>query len=254
MRLLVSGGAALPEELSYIYIGAGIPIVQGYGLTETSPVVTASTIKDNRVGTVGKAIPNVDIRIAEDGEIEVRGPNVMRGYYNKPDETRAVFTSDGWFKTGDIGAIDQDGFLRITDRKKELFKTSGGKYISPQPIEQAIKGSRFVNQVVLIGAERKFPAALVVPVWEQLESYCKLKGIECKSHREMCEHPRIVDLIQRQIEGLTPNLAKYERIKKVALLENEFTIEGGELTPTLKVKRRVIDQKYRDVIEKIYAE
>jgi long-chain acyl-CoA synthetase len=254
MRLLVSGGAALPEDLSYIYIGAGIPIVQGYGLTETSPVITTSRIEDNRVGTVGKAIPNVDIRIAEDGEIEVRGPNVMSGYYNKPEETRAVFTSDGWFKTGDIGTIDQDGFLRITDRKKELFKTSGGKYISPQPIEQAIKGSRFVNQVVLIGAERKFPAALVVPVWEQLESYCKLKGIEVKSHSELCRHPRIIDLIQRQIDGLTPNLAKYERIKKVALLENEFTVEGGELTPTLKVKRRVIDEKYRDVIEKIYAE
>jgi long-chain acyl-CoA synthetase len=254
MRLLVSGGAALPEDLSYIYIGAGIPIVQGYGLTETSPVITTSRIEDNRVGTVGKAIPNVDIRIAEDGEIEVRGPNVMSGYYNKPEETRAVFTSDGWFKTGDIGTIDQDGFLRITDRKKELFKTSGGKYISPQPIEQAIKGSRFVNQVVLIGAERKFPAALVVPVWEQLESYCKLKGIEVKSHSELCRHPRIIDLIQRQIDGLTPNLAKYERIKKVALLENEFTVEGGELTPTLKVKRRVIDEKYRDVIEKLYEE
>ena len=254
MRLLVSGGAALPEDLSYIYIGAGIPIVQGYGLTETSPVITAGRIEDNRVGTVGKAIANVEIRIAEDGEIEVRGPNVMRGYYNKPEETRAVFTSDGWFKTGDIGAIDEDGFLRITDRKKELFKTSGGKYIAPQPIEQAIKGSRFVNQVVLIGAERKFPAALIVPVWEQVESYCKLKGIEVKSRSELCKHPRIIDLIQRQVDGLTPNLAKYERIKKVALLENEFTIEGGELTPTLKVKRRVIDQKYRDVIEKLYEE
>ncbi|HEV8169879.1 MAG TPA: long-chain fatty acid--CoA ligase, partial [Pyrinomonadaceae bacterium] len=191
MRLLVSGGAALPEELSYIYIGAGIPIVQGYGLTETSPVITTSKIEDNRVGTVGKAIPNVEIRIAEDGEIEVRGPNIMRGYYNKPEETRAVFTPDGWFKTGDIGTLDQDGFLRITDRKKELFKTSGGKYISPQPIEQAIKASRFVSQVVLIGAERKFPAALVVPVWEQIESYCKLKGIEVKGHSELCHHPRI---------------------------------------------------------------
>ena len=254
IRLLVSGGAALPEDLSYIYIGAGIPIVQGYGLTETSPVITTSQIENNRVGTVGKAIPNVDIRIAEDGEIEVRGPNVMRGYYNKPEETRKVFTADGWFKTGDIGTLDEDGFLRITDRKKELFKTSGGKYISPQPIEQAIKGSRFVNQVVLIGAERKFPAALIVPVWEQLESYCKLKGIEVKSRSELCRHPRIIDLIQRQIDALTPNLAKYERIKKVALLENEFTQEGGELTPTLKVKRRVIDEKYRDVIERLYQE
>jgi len=254
MRILVSGGAALPEDLAFTYIGAGIPIVQGYGLTETSPVITTGRLEDNRPGTVGKAIPNVEIRIAEDGEIEVRGPNIMQGYYNKPDETRAVFTADGWFKTGDVGTIDQEGFLRITDRKKELFKTSGGKYISPQPIEQAIKGSRFVNQVVLIGAERKFPAALVVPVWEQIESYCKLKGIEITNHTELCRHPRIVDLIQRQIDGFTPNLAKYERIKKVALLENEFTIEGGELTPTLKVKRRVIDQKYKDVIERLYEE
>jgi len=254
MRLLVSGGAALSEELSYIYFGAGIPIVQGYGLTETSPVITTSSIDEIRPGTVGKAIPNVEIRIAEDGEIEVRGPNVMRGYYNKPEATRDVFTSDGWFKTGDVGALDKDGFLCITDRKKELFKTSGGKYIAPQPIEQAIKGSRFVSQVVLIGAERKFPAALIVPVWEQLESYCKLKGISVSSRSELCRHPRIIDLIQRQIDALTPNLAKYERIKKIALLENEFTIEGGELTPTLKVKRRVIDEKYRDVIEGLYQE
>ncbi|HZN05980.1 MAG TPA: long-chain fatty acid--CoA ligase, partial [Pyrinomonadaceae bacterium] len=254
MRLLLSGGAALADDLARIYIGAGIPIIQGYGLTETSPVVTASHMDNIRVGTVGRAIPNVEIRIAPDGEIEVRGPNVMRGYYNKPEETRAVFTEDGWFKTGDVGTLDADGFLRITDRKKELFKTSGGKYISPQPIEQAIKGSRFVNQVVLVGAERKFPAALIVPMWEQLESYCKLKGIEVKSRQEMCEHPRIIDLFQRQIDKLTPNLARYEKIKKVALLENEFSIESGELTPTLKVKRRVIDQKYRDVIEKLYKD
>lgn len=254
MRLLVSGGAALPEDLAYIYNGAGIPIIQGYGLTETSPVITTSRLDDIHVGTVGTAIPHVEIRIAADGEIEVRGPNVMRGYYNKPEETRAVFTDDGWFKTGDVGMLDADGFLRITDRKKELFKTSGGKYIAPQPIEQAIKGSRFVNQVVLVGAERKFPAALIVPAWEQLESYCKLKGIEIKDRRELCAHPRIIDLFERQIERLTPNLSRYEKIKKVALLEDEFTIEGGELTPTLKVKRRVIDQKYRDAIEKLYAE
>lgn len=254
IRLLLSGGAALPEELAYIYIGAGIPIIQGYGLTETSPVITASVIEDCRPGTVGKAIPNVEIRIAQDGEIETRGPNVMKGYYNKPEETRAVFTSDGWFKTGDIGTIDADGFLRITDRKKELFKTSGGKYISPQPIEQAIKGSRFVSQVVLVGAGRKFPAALIVPVWEQLESYCKLKGIQIQSRKELCHHPRILDLLHRQIEALTPNLARYEKIKAIALLENEFSIEGGELTPTLKIKRRVIDEKYLDVINRLYEE
>jgi len=253
IRLLISGGAALPADLATIYIGAGIPIIQGYGLTETSPVITTGQIDDNRIGTVGKVIPNVEIRIAEDGEIETRGPNVMQGYYNKPEQTRAVFTEDGWFKTGDIGTIDADGFLRITDRKKELFKTSGGKYISPQPIEQAIRSSRFVNQVVLIGNERKFPAALIVPVWEQLESYCKLKGIEFKSHSDLCHNPRIINLLERQIDALTPDLAKYEKIKAIALIEDEFTIEGGELTPTLKIKRRVVDEKYRDVIDQIYA-
>ncbi|HEY0430218.1 MAG TPA: long-chain fatty acid--CoA ligase, partial [Pyrinomonadaceae bacterium] len=190
IRLLISGGAALPEELGYIYIGAGLPIVQGYGLTETSPVITAGVMEDNRVGTVGKPIKNVEVRIAGDGEIETRGPNVMRGYYNKPEETRAVFTEDGWFKTGDIGTLDADGFLRITDRKKELFKTSGGKYIAPQPIEQLMKGSRFVNQVVLIGNGRKFPAALIVPDWERLESYAQLKSIKVNNRTELCRHPK----------------------------------------------------------------
>jgi long-chain acyl-CoA synthetase len=253
IRLLVSGGAALPEDLALVYIGAGLPIVQGYGLTETSPVITAGVLEDNRVGTVGKPIRNVEVRIARDGEIETRGPQVMRGYYNKPEETRAAFTADGWFKTGDIGALDEDGFLRITDRKKELFKTSGGKYVAPQPIEQLIKGSRFVNQVVLVGNGRKFPAALIVPDWERIESYAQLKGIK-GSHAELCRHPRIVDLLERQIAALTPDLPQYERVKKVALLEKEFTIEGGELTPTLKVKRRVVDEKYREAIDALYAE
>src|SRR4030095_13654932 len=254
IRLLVSGGGALPEELALLYIGAGLPIVQGYGLTETSPVITAGVLEDNRVGTVGKPIRNVDVRIASYGEIETRGPNVMRGYFNKPEETRAVFAEDGWFKTGDIGTLDEEGFLHITDRKKELFKTSGGKYIAPQPIEQMIKGSRFVNQVVLIGNGRKFPAALIVPDWELIESYAQLKGIKGKNHAELCRHPRIVDLFQRQIDGLTTDLAQYERVKKVALLENELTIEGGELTPTLKVKRRVVDERYRQVIDQLYEE
>jgi long-chain acyl-CoA synthetase len=253
IRLLISGGAALSADLASIYIGAGLPIVQGYGLTETSPVMTTSNISNIKVGTVGTPIPNCEIRIAADGEIETRGPNVMSGYYNKPEETRAVFTDDGWFKTGDIGTIDEGGFLRITDRKKELFKTSGGKYISPQPIEQAIKRSRFVNQVVLIGNERKFPAALIVPDWELIDSYVRLKGMPEQSRGDLCSNERIIDLFQRQIDSLTPNLAKYEKVKRIALLENEFTIEGGELTPTLKVKRRVIDEKYRDVIEQLYA-
>lgn len=254
IRVLVSGGAALPEDLGYMYLGAGIPIIQGYGLTETSPGITSCTLGANRIGTVGRAVPHVEIRIAPDGEVETRGPNVMQGYYNKPQETRAVFTDDGWFKTGDIGTIDEDGFLRITDRKKELFKTSGGKYIAPQQIEQMIKGSRFVNQVVLVGNGRKFPAALVVPDWERVESYAQLKGIKASNHAELCKHPRIIDLFERQIAGLTTDLAQYERVKKVALLEKELTIESGELTPTLKVKRRVVDEKYCDVIDSLYAE
>jgi long-chain acyl-CoA synthetase len=178
----------------------------------------------------------------------------MLGYYNKPEETRAVFTEDGWFKTGDIGTLDEDGFLRITDRKKELFKTSGGKYIAPQPIEQLIKGSRFVNQVVLIGNERKFPAALIVPDWEQLQSYAQLKGIEARTPAEMIKHPRITNLFERQVDAFTEDLAQFEKVKRVALLEHELTIEGGELTPTLKVKRRVVDEKYKDLIDRLYEE
>ncbi|HEV2912621.1 MAG TPA: long-chain fatty acid--CoA ligase [Pyrinomonadaceae bacterium] len=254
IRLFVSGGAALPDEIGYIFAGAGLPIVQGYGLTETSPVICAGTLEENRIGTVGRPIRNVEVRIAEDGEIEVRGPNIMRGYYNKPEATAAVFTPDGWFRTGDIGTLDSDGFLRITDRKKELFKTSGGKYIAPQPIEQRIKASRFVNQVVLIGDGRKFPAALIVPDWEQLRSYAQVKGLGLETPQEFCQHPRILDLFQRQVDSLTGDLAKYERVKRIALLEHEFTIEGGEMTPTLKIKRRVINEKYRDVIDRLYRE
>jgi long-chain acyl-CoA synthetase len=254
IRLFISGGAALSDEIGYIFAGAGLPIVQGYGLTETSPVITAGRLEDNRIGTVGKPIPNVEVRIASDGEIETRGPNIMRGYYKKPDATRAVLSEDGWFKTGDIGTLDADGFLRITDRKKELFKTSGGKYIAPQPIEGMIKGSRFVNQVVLIGNGRKFPAALIVPDWEQLRAYATLKSINVQTPAELCQHPRIIDLFERQVAALTPGLAQYERVKRIGLLEHELTIEGGEMTPTLKVKRRVVDEKYRDVIDRLYEE
>ena len=178
----------------------------------------------------------------------------MQGYWNKPDETRALFTEDGWFKTGDIGSLDSDGYLTITDRKKELLKTSGGKYIAPQPIEQLIKGSRFVNQVVVIGNGRKFPAALIVPDWEQLKSYAEFKGLNLISREDFCHDARILDLFARQIAARTGNLAQYEKIKRIALLDHEFTAESGELTPTLKVKRRVIDEKYQGVIDKIYAE
>jgi long-chain acyl-CoA synthetase len=254
IRIFVSGGAPLSNDVALAFAGAGLPIVQGYGLTETSPVITAGQLDDNRIGTAGKPIRHVEVRIAADGEIETRGPHVMRGYWNKPAETEAVFTEDDWFKTGDIGHLDAEGFLTITDRKKELLKTSGGKYIAPQPIEQLIKSSRFVSQAVVIGNGRKFPAALIVPDWEQLESYAKLKGLNLKTRGDFCRHPRIINLLERQIAARTQNLAQFEKVKRIALLEHELTVEGGELTPTLKVKRRVLDEKYRDVIDRIYSE
>jgi long-chain acyl-CoA synthetase len=254
IRIFVSGGAPLSDDVALAFAGAGMPIVQGYGLTETSPVITAGQLNDNRIGTAGKPIRNVEVRIAADGEIETRGPQVMRGYWNKPEETRAVFTDDGWFKTGDIGRLDADGYLTITDRKKELLKTSGGKYIAPQPIEQLIKGSRFVNQVVVIGNGRKFPSVLIVPDWEQLQAYAKLKGLNLSGKEEFCRHPRIIDLFERQIAARTQSLAQFEKIKRVALLDHELTVESGELTPTLKVKRRVVDEEYREVIDRMYVE
>jgi long-chain acyl-CoA synthetase len=253
LRFCITGGAALPDEIFLIFTGAGIPIMQGYGLTETSPVISSNNPSAIRVGTVGRPIRNVEVRIAEDGEIEVRGPGVMQGYYNKPEATAEVFTADGWFKTGDIGELDSDGFLKITDRKKELFKTSGGKYIAPSPIEQMLRGSRFISQAVLVGNERKYPAALIVPNFEMLRSYAELKGLDIQTDTEFCTHPRILDLIERQIASMTAGLGQFEKVKKFALLEKELSVENGELTPTLKVKRRVIDERYRDVIESLYA-
>jgi long-chain acyl-CoA synthetase len=254
LRYCITGGAALADNIDLMFCGAGIPIMQGYGLTETSPVISSNNPSASRVGTVGRPIRNVKVRIAEDGEIEITGPGVMVGYYNKEEATRDAFTRDGWFKTGDIGTIDDDGFLKITDRKKELFKTSGGKYIAPAQIEQMIRASRFVSQTVLIGNGRKFPAALVVPNFEQLASYAKIKGLKVDSTADYCSHPKILDLFQRQIESMTSDLSQYEKVKRFALLENELTIEGGELTPTLKVKRRVVDDKYKDIIERLYSE
>jgi long-chain acyl-CoA synthetase len=254
IRILVSGGAPLSSDVALAFLGARIPIVQGYGLTETSPVITAGKLNDNRVGTAGKPIRHVKVRIASDGEIETRGPHVMLGYWHKPDETRDAFIDDGWFKTGDVGHFDKDGYLIITDRKKELLKTSGGKYIAPQQIEQLIKTSRFVNQVVVIGDGRKFPSALIVPDWQQLDGYAQYKGYDLHTRSDFCHDPRIIDLFERQIAARTNDLAQFEKVKHIALLEKEFTLEGGELTPTLKVKRRVIDEKYRNVIDQIYAE
>lgn len=253
LRSCITGGAALPDDIYLIFTGAGVPIMQGYGLTETSPVITSNNPQAARLGTVGKPIRNMKVRIAMDGEIEASGPGVMLGYYKKEQATRDAFTDDGWFRTGDIGEIDADGFLKITDRKKELFKTSGGKYIAPSPIEQMIRSSRFVNQAVLIGNERKFAAALIVPNFEMLDSYAKHKGIKPMSHSEFCRDKRIIDLFERQIAAATKGLAKFETVKKIALIEDELTVDGGELTPTMKLKRRVIDEKYRDLIDEIYS-
>jgi long-chain acyl-CoA synthetase len=254
LRACITGGAALSNDIFLIFTGAGVSIMQGYGLTETSPVITSNTPKNVKLGTVGRPIRNVKIRIAADGEIEASGPNIMLGYYNKPEATLETFTADGWFKTGDIGMIDDEGYLKITDRKKELFKTSGGKYIAPSPIEQLIKGSRFVNQVVLIGNDRKFAAALIVPNFEQLASYAKSIELLIISNIDYCKHPKIVELIKTEVDNLTQSLSNFEKVKKIALLENELTVETGELTPTLKVKRRVVNEKYADLIDEIYAQ
>ena len=254
IRLFISGGAPLAPEIAYLFYAAGLPILQGYGLTETSPSISCNTVTRNRIGTVGPIMDGVSVQIASDGEILVKGDTVMLGYYNRPVENDEAFTSDGWFRTGDIGHIDSDGFLVITDRKKDLIKTSGGKYIAPQRLESLIKSSRFVSQVVVVGNARKFASALIVPNMELLSGYAQIKGIEYRDQRDLISNPRIVDLIERQVNKYTVELARFEKVKKVALLEKEFTTESGELTPTLKPKRAVIEKKYAPVIDRLYDE
>ncbi len=258
VKNLASGGAPLSLELAQVFYGAGMPILQGFGLTESSPVITANTAKVHRLGSCGKTIPGMQVKIAEDGEILASGPNIMQGYYNKPEATAETLSRDDqgniWLHTGDIGHLDADGFLYITDRKKDLIKTSGGKYIAPQPIENELKQSRFINQAVVIGEHRKFPAALIVPHFEALKHYAQLKGIAYQDAKELLQHPKIIDLIERQIDKLTPDLGHFEKIKGVVMLDRELTVEGGELTPTLKVKRRVVMEKFKDQIDRMYAE
>ncbi len=258
VKNLASGGAPLSLELAQVFYGAGIPILQGFGLTESSPVITANTAKVHRLGSCGKPIPGVQVKIAEDGEILASGPNIMQGYFNKPTATAETLSRDEngdiWLHTGDIGHLDADGFLYITDRKKDLIKTSGGKYIAPQPIENALKQSRFINQAVVIGEHRKFPAALIVPHFEALKHYAQLKEIAYEDIKDLLRHPKIIDLVERQIDKLTPDLGHFEKLKGVVLLHHELTIEGGELTPTLKVKRRVVMEKFKEQIDCMYAE
>jgi len=252
LRYFVSGGASLSPALSYAFLGAGINILQGYGMTETC-IVSANRPEDNRVGSVGRPFPGIDVAIDPEGEILVRGPNVMLGYYNHPQETESVFTPRGWFKTGDVGRLDERGRLFITDRKKELFKLSNGKYVAPQLLESLIKQSQLVSQVVVVGAGRKQPAALVVPDWEALSAAAGDGGEGKRQKREeWSRDPAAVRLVQREVAQLTSGLADYERVRRVALLPEEFTIDGGEMTPTLKVKRRVVDEKYGALIDRLY--
>jgi long-chain acyl-CoA synthetase len=249
LRYFVSGGAPLSSALSYAFFGAGIPILQGYGMTETC-VVSANRPDNHKAGSIGIPFDGIEIKIAEDGEILVRGPNVMLGYYNHPEATAEVM-KDGWFYTGDVGRLDEDGHLYLTDRKKDLFKLSNGKYVAPQQVESLIKQSALVNQVVVVGSSRKFTAALIVPDWETLRA--ELKGsTTAQSRVELSRDPAAIKLVQREVTMLTRDLADYERVRKVALLPDELTIDGGEMTPTLKVKRRVIDEKFADLVEGMY--
>ena len=258
IRRMVSGGAALPSDIALVFIGAGVPVLQGYGLTETSPVIAACTLEHNRIGSVGRPIPGIEIKIAEDGEILTRGPHVFKGYFKKAEETAAAFSDDPaggapWFKTGDIGVLDPEGFLFITDRKKDLIKTSSGKYVAPQMIEGLINQSEYVEQTVIVGDKRKYVAALIVPDFERLRAWANSEGIQTTDKQELVADRRVVDRVKADVNRLTRELADYEKVKRIALLADEFSIDGGELTPTLKVKRRVVEEKYGALIESLYS-
>jgi long-chain acyl-CoA synthetase len=253
VRFFVSGGAPLSKDIAEFFYAIGLVVLEGYGLTETSPVLAVNTFEALRFGTVGRVLPGVEIRIAPDGEILAKGPNVMKGYYKKPEETRDVF-ENGWFKTGDIGFIDADGFLTITDRKKDLIVTAGGKNIAPQPIENVLKTNPYIANAVVIGDRRRYVAALIVPNFEKIEEYAKFVKIPFKDRAELVRNEQIVGFLRSEIERATPNLASYERIKKIAILDREFDIEQDEITPTLKVKRNIIENRYRELIEGLYKD
>jgi long-chain acyl-CoA synthetase len=254
IRFFVSGGAPLSPEIARFFYAAGLPILEGYGLTETTPVISVNTLDALKIGTVGRPIPGVDVRIADDGEILVRGPNVMKGYYNRPDATAEVIDPEGWLHTGDIGQLDADGFLKITDRKKDIIVTAGGKNIAPQPIENMVKTNKFVLNAVMIGDRRKFPSMLVVPNLDALRVWAGERNLQIDDPERFLRSPDVVAKVEREVMGNLRDLASYEMPKKIVLIEKDFTIEDGELTPTLKVKRRVVEEKYKDRIDRLYAE
>lgn len=255
VRAIASGSAALNPKLTRIFLAAGINIQEGYGLTETSPVISVNgrPLEDKLIGGVGRPIKNVMVRIADDGEITVKGPNVMMGYYKQPELTAEVLSSEGWFKTGDIGEINDQGHLRITDRKKEIFKTSGGKYVAPQIMENTFKESRFIEQIMVIGESEKHPAALVQPEWEYVRDWCAKKGVEFGSEDQVVKDQRLIDRISEEIDKANKQFSQWEQVKKFELTPESWTIDAGHLTPTLKLKRKNIIKSYADLYERIYG-
>jgi long-chain acyl-CoA synthetase len=255
LRSCSSGSGPLRKELIEFFTTVGVPIYQGYGLTETSPVVSTNRREANKIGTVGRPIRNVQVRIAADGEILVKGPCVMRGYLNLPGETREALTEDGWLHTGDIGFLDADGYLSITDRKKDLIKTAAGKFVAPQPIENKLKTSPLISNAVVVGDARKFVVALIVPNFAVLESEAQVQaGLQLDSPQELCANAWVRQRMALEIERLSTHLAQYEKIKRFALLDHDFTYSGGQVTYTLKLKRRFIEERYRDLIQQLYVD
>ncbi|MDQ6829639.1 MAG: long-chain fatty acid--CoA ligase [Gemmatimonadota bacterium] len=252
LKFFVSGGAPLAPEINKFFYSAGLLVLEGYGLTETSPVIAVNTPEFNRIGTVGKPQQGIEVKIAADGEILTRGPHVMKGYYNKPEATREAIDADGWFHTGDIGVME-DGYLRITDRKKDIIVTAGGKNIAPQPIENAVKTNKYVSQAVMIGDKRKYPVMLIVPNYDQLEKWAKIKKLSYTDHKSLIAQPLVLAKIEKEVKKQLPSVAHFEMPKRIGLLEKDFTIESGEMTPTLKVKRRVVDKKYKEMIDGLYT-
>jgi len=253
IRFFVSGGAPLSKDIAEFFYALGLVIMEGYGLTETSPVISVNTFQALKFGTVGKPIPGVEVKIAPDGEILARGPNIMKGYYKKEVETREAFEG-GWFKTGDIGRLDEEGFLMITDRKKDLIVTAGGKNIAPQPIENILKTNSYIANAVVVGDRRKFVSALVVPNFEKLEEYARTNGIAFRDRAELVRNSKVVAFLTAEVDRATPMLASYEKIKKLLVLDRDFELEKDEITPSLKVKRNIVEKKYGDQIEALYRE
>jgi long-chain acyl-CoA synthetase len=249
----ISGGAPLGRELAEWFATVGIRIHEGYGLTETSPVIALNSPVHHRIGTVGKILPNLEVRIASDGEILVRGPSVFKAYWNRPEETQNAF-EDGWFKTGDIGHIDADGYLSVTDRKKELLKTSGGKFIAPQPIENSLKLNPLVGAAAILGDRRKFPFVIISPNFVLLEDWVRTHNLAFSSRAQLVANPKVQALYEGIVEEVNQNLARFEKLKRVLLVPDEFSTENGALTPTLKLRRRVIEDRYRTQIDDLYAQ